>query len=330
MKRVILIVLICLVIAAGGFLLFTHQDFSFKGGEGFSIFSTPTPMNTILIFTGDIMLGRSVEIKLNKYGAGDYFFPFARISEWLNSADLTFANLEGPVSDRGIKVGSIYSFRFNPLVTKALKKAGFDVVSLANNHIWDYGPQAFLDTLDNLKTGGIDYVGAGKNFTEAHGGLTKEINGTRITFLAYTPLLAKSLNATADHFGINVLDLDQMDLDIKSAKACIDLVVVSFHFGEEYKPKHNQFQETVAYRAVDAGADLIIGHHPHVAEDLEQYQGKWIAYSLGNFIFDQYFSPETMQWLALAVTVSKEGVGEVKRLPFIINAQYQPLLDEKK
>lgn len=324
MKRVILIILVVLALVAGSFLFLSKKEFWFKGGGFQQKFNVGTGTVSTLIFTGDIMLGRSVEIKLKQYGDGDYFFPFARISEWLNSADLTIANLEGPVSDRGIKVGSIYSFRFNPLVVKALKKAGFDVVSLANNHIWDYGKVAFLDTLDNLKNGGIDYVGAGKNFAEAHAGVTKELNGTRITFLAYTPLLAKSLASSADHFGINVLDLEQMDLDIKSAKAHSDLVVVSFHFGEEYQPKHNQFQATVAHRAVDAGADLIIGHHPHVAEDLEEYKGKWIAYSLGNFVFDQYFSPETMQGMVLRVTLTGKKISEVEPLTVQLNSNYQP------
>ena len=280
-----------------------------------------------LIFVGDMMLTRSVGIKTNTVGGGDHTFPFQLVAPQLQPYDLVFGNLETTISNRGTKVGSIYSFRSDPGVVEGLKLASFDVVSIANNHIWDYSKQAFLDTLDHLTAASISYVGGGRKFADAHAGVIKEVKGTKVAFLAYTDLLTKQLSVSDTQPGITWLDPEQMKKDIAAAKTRADLVVVSFHFGDEYKTIHNAHQAEIAHAAIDAGADLIIGHHPHVVQDMKQYKGKWIAYSLGNFIFDQYFSEETMRGGALQVKLEDRQISEVKLLPVTINKDYQPMIE---
>ncbi len=287
------------------------------------ITSTPSKISSML-FVGDIMLSRSVgELMAKK---DDYRWPFEKIADFLKSADLTFANLETPVSSRGVNVGSIYSFRSNPKVVQGLNYAGFDIVSVANNHAWDYGREAFGDTLSNLASAGISYVGGGHSEYEAHAGVIKTVGNTSVGFLAYTNLLPKSVSAIGDSMGVAVLDEEQMVQDIKVMKSRAQLVVVSFHWGEEYHPVHNALQERIAHEAIDAGADLIIGHHPHVVEDIQQYKGKYIVYSLGNFVFDQNFSAETMKGLAVRVLLKDDLIQSLEPVNINISREYQPSL----
>ena len=281
-----------------------------------------------LLFVGDIMADRGVKGMVEKQFAKKYDALFAHATS-LADYDITFGNLEGPISDKGKNAGSIYSFRMSLAVAPALKRAGFDIVSVANNHAGDWGQEAFTDTLSHLGEYGIRYTGGGYDYSDAAGVTVIERKGVRVGFLGFSDVGPNWLRASGGQAGILTVDSD-FDAIIKRASRSVDVLVVSLHFGDEYQPLSNERQKALARRAVEDGARIVIGHHPHVTQELERYNGGIIAYSLGNFIFDQYFSPETMQGLALAVTVSKEGVGEVKRLPFIINAQYQPLLDEKK
>lgn len=274
-----------------------------------------------MIFVGDIMLSRSVgELMAKK---GDYNLPFVNIADFLKSADLTFANLENPVSSRGINVGSKYSFRADPKTIQGLKFAGIDIVSIANNHMWDYGREAFLDTMTHLTEAGINFTGGGHNSEEAHHPIIKDVRGTKVAFLAYTEFL-QSVIAGANSAGITRWSMDQMKKDIVAAQEKSDLVVVSFHWGDEYQTKHNLKQEQFAKAAIDAGADLIIGHHPHVIQEIEQYKDGWIAYSLGNFVFDQNFSKETMLGLALEVKIVNKKIGEINKKEVAISKEYQP------
>lgn len=291
-------------------------------------FPTPTPTPTPkpefrMIFVGDIMLSRSVGERIKK--TRDYRYPFLNVADFLNNAAITVGNLEGPISDRGRDMGSKYSFRADPKVVQGLDYAGFKVLSVANNHIWDYGPDAFSDTLRHLRDAGMDYVGGGYDFEQAHGGVIKEVNGTKIAFLSYTDLLPKSASAT-NQPGVAYLDMVQMAKDIGAKKREADLVVVSFHFGEEYKTTHNLKQAQIARTAIDAGASLVIGHHPHVVEDVERYKGGYIAYSLGNFVFDQNFSERTMNGLALVVNVSGGQLADIQKISIGISKDYQPYL----
>ncbi|HEY4520379.1 MAG TPA: CapA family protein [Candidatus Paceibacterota bacterium] len=309
-------------------LLFFATLLLFKGSteilEIFHISPSPTPKKEVsMIFVGDIMLSRSVGKKMVE--TNDFSYPFRKISDFLSSADITFANLETPVSDRGVKVGSIYSFRTDPRAMAGLIQGGIDVVSLANNHIWDYGRQAFTDTMEHLKNAGISYIGAGE-YAEIREGVVKDIHDTKIGFLAYTNLAPQGVQASPERPGVSNLDEELMVQDIQNLKQKSDIVAVSFHWGDEYKTEHNIFQERIAEIAIDAGADLIIGHHPHVVQEVEKYKSGWIAYSLGNFIFDQNFSKETMTGLALKVILKDKKVNQVESLPIHISQEYQPSL----
>ncbi len=270
------------------------------------------------IFVGDVMLSRNIASSKN---------PFELISPQLNQADLVFGNLENPVSSKGQETGHMYSLRANPEVLPNLKTAGFTVLSVANNHAFDYGLEAFTDTLNNLKQNNLAYTGGGNNFSEAHGGAYQEINGIRTTILSYTDLLPKSEAATDTQAGVAYLDEAQMTQDIKTAKAKSDLVIVSFHWGKEYDTKSNEHQQKIAAAAVKAGADLIIGHHPHVVQEVMELHGVPVAYSLGNFIFDQNFSKETSTGLMLKVTIKDKKIIKTQPQTIKFKANFSPYIE---
>src|SRR3989344_4823240 len=257
-----------------------------------------------IIFVGDIMLSREVgrQIKINS----DPRFPFLKIADFLNSGDLVFGNLEGPISERGKNQGSIYSFRADPQTVHGLKFAGFDGLFLANNHIFDWGEIALIDTIDTLKNNGIQTVGAGKEYKSANEPVIFEIGNSTIGFLAYTNLYPEGLKATVESAGVSFFNLGFIEDQIAELERRVDLVVISLHWGEEYENKSNDNQKRIAKELIDSGADVVVGHHPHVIQEVENYNNGWIAYSLGNFVFDQSFSEETMGGMALEVFVKNK------------------------
>jgi len=284
------------------------------------------PRQITVLAVGDIMLDRGVEYMVKKAGNNNYYWPFLKISNYIRSADIAFGNLECPISNKGIRVGSIYSFRADPKFVKALKWAGFDIVSLANNHALDYGKVALRQTMELLKDNNIDYVGAGNNLQEALSLKVKEIKGVRIGFLAYTNLGPK-MWSKAGMAWIN--NLDGLENYIKEKKKLVDVLIVSLHAGEEYKVNPTLFQINFAKTCIKAGADLIIGHHPHVIQKVERYKNGWIAYSLGNFVFDQSFSEKTMEGLVLKVIIENKKIKEVLKEKIKINNYFQPYLYEE-
>ncbi len=287
-----------------------------------------------LVFVGDIMLSRAVGKKIE--AENDPHFPFLNVADALRSADLAFANLEGPISSRGKDQGSEYSFRADPGVIEGLKFAGFDVLSLANNHIWDWGSEALEDTVNILKENGIQPTGAGKNFDEANAPAIFVIGNTRLAMFAYTTLYPRSLEATAEIPGISAFQLEKVADEIKRIKGSktADIVIVSLHWGEEYVAHASEEQKDIAHVLVDAGADLVIGHHPHVVQEVERYKSRlpagrqgWIAYSLGNFVFDQGFSKETMAGLMLKATVRNKEIFSVETVKTKISRDFEPYIE---
>ena len=238
-----------------------------------------------LLFVGDVMMTRYVEKKIKKFNK-EYIYPFEKILNYLKTFDYVIANLEGPISDKGVKVGSKYSFRMKPEVAEALSKANINIVNLANNNIFDYGKVAFEDTLKNLEKNNIKYFG------NSYEPLIIEKEGVKIGFLGFSDFL-KHLEVKENKTGIATVN-DNLSEIIKKAKEKVDILIVSFHWGEEYKKIANERQRKIAKIAIDSGADLVIGHHPHIIQNIEKYKDKFIFYSLGNFIFDQNFSKETM------------------------------------
>lgn len=278
-----------------------------------------------LLFAGDVMLSRGVAYQIKKHG-DDPRYPFLRIADFLHSADLVFGNLENPISDRGRNQGSIYSFRAARETVQGLTFAGFNVLNLANNHIFDWGVVAFGDTLDLLEENKIRTIGAGRNETQANEPLMIDEKGMRIAFLGYTPLYPRSFEARGDAPGIAHFDLSRIEARIREIKSqhLAETVVISLHWGEEYRARANATQRQIAHALVDAGADLIVGHHPHVVEEVEAYHGAWIAYSMGNFVFDQNFSEETNRGILIQATVRGGKIIKVAQVPIRINASFQP------
>jgi poly-gamma-glutamate capsule biosynthesis protein CapA/YwtB (metallophosphatase superfamily) len=285
--------------------------------------STPQRREYTLLFTGDVMLSRAV-------GSGmatqkDWSFPFHLIADTLRSADLRYCNLECPISDRGRNLHHLYSFRADPRAIEGLKAAGFDVASQANNHTYDWGPEALLDSLERLRAAGIRPVGAGQNILAAHYPLLVNVGCLRIAFLAYVDIDPKEAAAGVDRPGVAWLDPAQALADIRFARPLADLVIVCPHWGVEYALKPSRTQVELAHQMIDAGADLIVGSHPHVVQPLENYHDRWIAYSLGNFIFDQQ-NPATHRGLMLQVTVREKQIAEVLPIDIKINSSFQAAL----
>ncbi len=280
------------------------------------------PVITKIYFVGDMMLTRGVESSVNKNFGGKFSELFKNVPE-LKEADILFGNLEGPISENGNNVGSKYSFRLKPAVLPVLKETGFDVLSFANNHIGDWNVRAFNDTLANLKEYNILFTGAGENKDIAETPTIIEKNGIRFGFVGFSDVGPNWMEATNEKSGILLAKDPNYSSIIKKAKEICDFLIVSIHFGEEYKPEHNIRQEKLAHLAIDSGADIIIGHHPHVEQDIETYQGKTIIYSLGNFIFDQYFSEETMRGMVYMLTFENKELREAKKMISILNKKYQ-------
>ncbi|MEK7542154.1 MAG: CapA family protein [Patescibacteria group bacterium] len=274
-----------------------------------AIFPFPQKQETktiTLLFAGDIILDRGVEWQIQKNG-GNWHWPFLKVADTLQKADLAFANLESQISDKGHNVGSIYSFRADPQSVEGLVYAGFDVLSVVNNHSFDYTKEAFEDSIARIQKAGIAPL--------AQNLVIREVESTKIGFLAYSNFPGPAL--------VNWDNFPEVIQDIQNAKSQVDILVVSLHAGVEYAKEPDEFQNAFAQDAIDAGADLIVGHHPHVVQPLEQYKQGWITYSLGNFVFDQDFSKETMAGAMLKVIVEDKKIKEVSLLPTKINSSLQ-------
>ncbi len=276
-----------------------------------------------LAFLGDIMLDRGVKSSVRKNFNGDYSALFANMGE-LNKNDIVFANLEGPASNVGDDKHNLYSFRMDPETIPALKGSGIDILSVANNHVGDWGREAYADTLSHLKENEILYAGGGMTEQEAEEPTIIEKNDMKIGYLAFSDKGPDWMSASDDEAGLLLTSNPHFDEIIQNASKQVDYLVVSFHFGEEYQAKHNERQEYLAHKAVDDGAKLIIGAHPHVMEDFEVYKNSYIAYSLGNFIFDQKFSVNTMQGMLLEIKLNKNGSMSTTKNIVKLNSVFQP------
>ncbi len=283
-----------------------------------------TPRETRLVFVGDLMFDRGVLSSVNKNFSGDFNRLFDNVS-FIGEADVAFGNLEGPASDVGYNVGSIYSFRMRPESLEAAQAAGFDVVSVANNHSGDWTVAAFADTVARLKNLKLLYPGGGNNYEEATTVQVKKVNGLTIGFLGFSDVGPTWLSATSISPGILLASDPRYEDIIKAAASQVDILAVSIHFGEEYKLSSNTRQQYLARLAIDSGAKIVAGHHPHVIQELERYQGGVIAYSLGNFIFDQNFSRETMEGGVLEVTIEDKDITSVQLKKVLLNNHYQPV-----
>ncbi|MFA5106994.1 MAG: CapA family protein [Patescibacteria group bacterium] len=299
-----------------------------KGASDNSGTNTSPPTRsgrTTLIAVGDIMLSRTVGQKIREHGIG---YPFEKTTGILTSGDFAFGNLETSITEGPVVKSGTMMFRADPGVENALKDNELIILSLANNHTPNYGQKGLLDTFDYLTKAGIQYVGAGKNGEEAHTPKIVERAGTRIAFLAYndSDVVPASYEASSSRAGTALMNINTLKKDIETAKQKADVVFVSMHSGTEYVPGPNARQTAFAHAAIEAGAELVIGHHPHVVQSVEEYQGKLIIYSLGNFVFDQMWSTETQQGVVAEILLAGSTVTNVEFTPIMIEDYAQPRL----
>ena len=257
-----------------------------------------------LVFVGDVMLDDGPGKVLAS--GRDPLAPFAPL---LADADYRIANLECPLATGGKAApNKIYTFRADPHATRVLKHR-FDAVGLANNHSGDYGRAAFLETIAALDDAGIRHFGGGRNLREAHAPLWIEQKGLRIAVLGYDEFLPRAFEAGADYPGIAWSEDSQVIADIRAARAAgADIIIPFMHWGWEYEDGPNHRQRQLAHAMIDAGADAVVGGHPHVTQGAEVYRGKPIIYSLGNFVFDGFDAPEAKVGWLLRLEIDKNAV----------------------
>lgn len=295
--------------------------------------ATPEPPPALaLVAVGDIMLGGSAAPELRREG---YDYPFVAIGPILGQADVLFGNLEGPLTDAGQAApDKRYIFKSPPAkVAPALAAAGFTVVSLANNHAMDYGVEGLRQTMAALDEVGIGHVGAGMNLEEARRPVFIERRGQTLGFLAYSLTFPESFWAKRRVAGTAFGHASHVRADVAAAREQADVVVVSFHWGRESTTELRDYQSALAHTAIDSGATVVLGHHPHILQGIERYKGGIIFYSLGNFVFGSYSLKATRSIIAL-VNLRDARVSEVRLIPVNVNNvelvfQPQPLVGEQ-
>lgn len=274
-----------------------------------------------LIFVGDILLddgpGRAIAAGRD---------PLAAFETLLADADYRIGNLECPVATVGQPLDSkIYNFRAHPRVLAVLK-GRFDALAVSNNHSGDYGQAAFLETLDHLKQAGIASFGGGRNLAEAHAPLWIEKHGLRIAVLGYNEFKPRSFEAGPHWPGVAWSEDSQVIADIRAARtAGADVVIPFMHWGWEREPFPTERQRSLARLLIDAGADAVVGGHPHVTQGTETYRGKPIIFSLGNFVFDGFELPAAKIGWLLQMSVDRSGVVAWQTVDALIDAAGIPV-----
>jgi len=257
-----------------------------------------------ILFAGDLMFDRGIRYYAEKNGGNDFIFE--KITPLLSDNDLVVANLEGSItSNKSVSAGTApgsannYFLTFDPSVAKTLFEKNIKLVDLGNNHILNFGREGLSETQKYLEQSNVDYFGAPGGARS----IIENINGLKIGFVAYNEFASSDLDGEQEAT-INA---------IEKLKSDSDIVIVFSHWGVEYYLAPADSQKVLAHQFVDAGADLVIGSHPHVIEPMEEYAGKRIYYSLGNFIFDQYFDETVRNGLGVEVKINKK----TKQLEFV-------------
>ena len=236
----------------------------------------------------------------------------------IKGADIALANFENPAPNRFTWHHSGTIFSADQTLIDGLTNAGIDVVGTANNHIRDQGGAGLLQTLKNLHKRGLKTAGSGKNLAAARKPAMFDVHGVKVAILAYDAIAA-SYHATATKVGSAPMTAKVVIADVKKAKANgADVVIVFPHWGTEYHAKPNPGQRVLAHQILDAGADMIIGNHPHWTQAMEVYKGKPIWYALGNLVFDQTWSEETMEGMTVELTFAGPKLAQVRIRPHIL------------
>lgn len=280
--------------------------------------------------TGDVLLARTIEAKMR--AKKDYTYPFHTVAEILKSADIAFANLETAMLPGKTTPNGSMVFRADEEAAQGLKFAGFDVMSVANNHTMNYKAGGLMRAIRALKKAGIAPVGGGENQDAAHTPAMLDVKGKRIAFYAYNdPNIPPGFHGEAkiDAAGIAKMDIETVKNDVRNARQNLgaDIIVVSMHAGKEYKKEPTQFQKDFAHAAIDSGASLIIGHHPHVVQPPEFYGDGVILYSLGNFVFDQFFSQDVRSGAIAKIYLKDEEKPRVEFVPTYLDTVQPRILE---
>lgn len=277
-----------------------------------------------LLFVGDVMLDRSVGQQILQ-GQN----PFEQVLTLFSEHDVVIANLETVAADPALAVkapGKLYTFNSPVESLKTLKESGVDIVSMANNHTMDYGGEALLNTMKNLDEQGILHVGAGKDIKEAYKPLYKNVGSTKLAFISVNEIENYYNDATESRPGnAPMVDATLVTEAIKEARANADIVIILPHWGIEYDTLHSLKQEEWGKLFIDNGADAVIGAHPHVIQDSQEYKGKMIYYSLGNFVFDGMCGmPNACSSMALTMTITDGEITGFTETQIIISDNGNP------
>jgi poly-gamma-glutamate capsule biosynthesis protein CapA/YwtB (metallophosphatase superfamily) len=293
----------------------------------------PVPEVTTITAVGDIMLGRRVG---DRHRA-DPGTPLKPLGKRLARAEITVGNFESTLSAAGSPTQGGDSFAASPRVRLALRAAGFDLLSLANNHVGDYGDRALRQTLDRFDSARIETVGAGRNLDAARRPVIIERDGVRVGFLAVDSI-GETPSATGSRAGTNRLNmpprtgplnrsqLRRITSDIRALDRRVDNVVVLTHWGTQYTHRPEPSQRAAARAFAGAGADLVIGGHPHWVQGYEMAGSAVVVHSLGNFIFDMDFQTKTREGIFLEIVLWDGVVKAVEPLPYVIDSAFTPRL----
>ena len=310
-KWLIFIIWISLTILIGILMWKTKPDINEMNSPNPEIIAT-TPTRTpkmtkiTVAAVGDIGLGRETNYQILQ--RRNPFFPFEKIRGFLSTFDIVIGNLEGPVIKNCPVVRTGFKFCGQPENIQGLTYAGFDALSLANNHINNYGLDGISQTTQALNDNNLDYFYQDKVWY-------KNIAGTQLAFLGFDDTVSKIVN-------------EELQFMIENVKNEADIIIVNFHWGVEYQPQPSNRQKELAQLAIDTGADAVIGHHPHVIQPLEYYQGKPIFYSLGNFVFDQMWSEETKTGAISIITIENQKIVDTNLKKTYMTTCCQPELVE--
>jgi poly-gamma-glutamate synthesis protein (capsule biosynthesis protein) len=303
------------------FLTFIVVALALVGGPTRGASASSSPYGTVrLMIGGDVMLGRRIAPRVKDRPRS----VFAGVESSFDKADLVMVNLECTISSRGTPWQKRFRFRAPPVAAQVLHDAGVDIVSQANNHAVDYGWDAFADAQSLLAAQGVHVIGAGPDAALAHFPLIVDQNGLRIAFLGYLGVFtgthgwsAYDWEATDDHAGLALARLREINHDVRFAKELADVVVVYYHAGVEMDPTPTEFERRIAGVALDAGASLVVGAHPHVLQTTSRHGHTLVAYSMGNFVFDMN-GPGQTDSAILDVRLSAQGVDSARAIPVVI------------
>jgi poly-gamma-glutamate synthesis protein (capsule biosynthesis protein) len=281
---------------------------------------------------GDILPGRHVVEKMNKYGV-DY--PFKAIAPAVKGSDVTYGDLECPLTDRITPPTSGMLFSAPKKTIQGVKLLGLNVVSVANNHTTNFGVEPFVDTLKLLQDNKIAYCGGGYDYDQAHTPAVLDAGGMKMSFLGYDsiPDVIKAGSGPGVAWlslppwnAASPEELDQVLSDIRAAKAKSNYVVACFHWSAEDVYYPSDAMKNVAYKAIDAGADMVLGSHPHTIQPIEYHNGHLIVYSMGNFVFDQMQRDQTREGFFIKCTFLNSELTKVTLVPYKIRDYSQPVL----